>query len=779
MVDSSSVLCSWCRRARSPMLRQHLETRRFCAVVVATAMFALAVGAAETQLESSLRQPAAVLSGYSADAATSPSISVAGGEKTDIRIGAGTLASTRVVVQTDAVHRRYNRSGASADVSFWTSEDFGDRSETGVTACDESQYGCMPIARRLAEDSGDIDPKAFNRNMFVKRICEDCKCRLLDEIPCFSSDVCDWRRTESVCTMDIWVATPEPVMLQCEPPPSGRCKSCSAFNDSSQCGYTWYQEQRVNCTWNSERNACFPKEGLAVADKNKLVGAPKADYNLAVADFEATCNALLDKRNCTANPDCRWLAKASGARCHFSIESMTAQSFWSGLGYTQAWMLKAGNCSHHIGMTQTQCLQAGCDWIVDPFPGHCGMSVSTECALQCNETNVAKRMQFAFLRTLDTQCGEPCDESESFLNIGTGGEKYDVVDRLRAEGVCGASCEARSDCAGFNMIASLGRCYYRRSTTCYVRRNNDRDCYTKKARCASLVCPAGYLPIPGEENTFCRDLICDVRTDRDICCVLAVCVDTNMWRSEPGCSEDSFTLAQGCANNAWTCEAYKIWSWCIPSPVGIMRGVPVAGAEWALGNAHNFPETHCCICGGGEEMLPTIDLLAEPPPLHRIAEVPPLQHVCCVKTGPRIVDVVGILPQALNHTDVQRIACANGGFSATTKVGAVCSYCLCLETDGADLFNDPSCCSIREFGKAGIDPTSGHPYCNRYSPKYNLDNHTLRSCELRYDLYRFAVNNAEVLPRLDVALRVIWVAAVFPMFVQAALVAFGSVAPGC
>merc|ERR1712146_16681 len=71
-----------------------------------------------------------------------------------------------------------------------------------------------------------------------------------------------------------------------------------------------------------------------------------------------------------------------------------------------------------------------------------------------------------------------------------------------------------------------------------------------------------------------------------------------------------------------------------------------------------------------------------------------------------------------------------------TRSGTSCSYCLCLYDDG-ERFVTPPCCSVKDFGKPGINTATGYPICQPYKTTYDLATGYLRSCALRYDLYGF------------------------------------------
>mmetsp|Transcript_119619 Transcript_119619/g.372659 ORF Transcript_119619/g.372659 Transcript_119619/m.372659 type:complete len:183 (-) Transcript_119619:4-552(-) len=120
------------------------------------------------------------------------------------------------------------------------------------------------------------------------------------------------------------------------------------------------------------------------------------------------------------------------------------------------------------------------------------------------------------------------------------------------------------------------------------------------------------------------------------------------------------------------------------------------------------------------------------------------QHVCCLSRGPGLAGLYAQLPQALNHSAVQEVACLSvKGVNHIRKAGSACSYCACMHEDGANFAQAPDCCSLRSFGQPGVDSQTGHPMCQKYRKTYNLLNGVTRACELRYDLYHFAVTTAD------------------------------------
>eukprot|EP00929_Paragymnodinium_shiwhaense_P114350 TRINITY_DN82714_c0_g1_i1.p1 TRINITY_DN82714_c0_g1~~TRINITY_DN82714_c0_g1_i1.p1 ORF type:complete len:759 (+),score=151.30 TRINITY_DN82714_c0_g1_i1:70-2346(+) len=609
----------------------------------------------------------------------------------------------------------------------------------------------------------------YNAQYHVEQICYDCACLSIGEQECRNGGTaahpyCYWNLEAAECRLQVSRVTFPPVMTQCFPT-GGDCVKCSDVRSEAQCGYAWLENQASNCTWDNTALYCVDNKEEVDRWQSLLELAPAYDHNRQMQDFKKNCEDVEEKNDCGVDgkkPECDWFVDREDddeSYCHPKINSQDYRSFYSRLGYTKDWVNRSRNCSKYHDYTQSQCLKIGCDWLSE----ECGISLTSQCQLQCNIT-VPDRMPYAYVKELNQQCGEPCDETESTLKIGEPAEgttdelPYDVTTRAYAEKLCGEKCNTDPKCAGFNVVESLNRCYYRKSTTCFIRRNNDRDCYTKKGKCNSLQCPPGFLPWPGEEDTFCAGLQCTIASDRDRCCQKAICIDTPDWRSGEGCREEGFSLSQGCTPRGWTCEAYDIWYWCRPS--NINRGVPIPGAEWALGEAYNFPENHCCICGGGDEVLDTLQLdRPTPPPLHALTLNPPAQHLCCLGMGEGLDQVAASLPEHLNHTALDRVMCATDDYLANTKRGAACMYCRCLHEDGLDLLREPQCCSLRQFGAATTDAQTGFPMCTSYTVNYKLNTSGLRACELRYDLYPFAPLGAagtEVGPR-----QAVWCVAVF------------------
>eukprot|EP00928_Gymnodinium_smaydae_P010078 TRINITY_DN13787_c0_g1_i1.p1 TRINITY_DN13787_c0_g1~~TRINITY_DN13787_c0_g1_i1.p1 ORF type:complete len:635 (-),score=64.32 TRINITY_DN13787_c0_g1_i1:74-1708(-) len=516
-------------------------------------------------------------------------------------------------------------------------------------------------------------------------------------------------------------------MVQCDP--MGRCQNCLRMNNSQQCGYKSYPTQRVNCTWDVDTDRCLPN--LVEMERITVQGmlAPRRAHDSAVQGFYNRCPAIKYGKNCTNVPYCKNVPVEHDYTlnyCQLNSSTDAYADFWLGLGYDPIWVNKSATCDSF--WTQYHCLHNGCFWVY----GKCTAGMDYTCSVQCNKT-YPQRMEYAYSRQLNLQCGDPCDTSESQLLIGAAGKAYDIADRVFAEAVCGPVCNADKRCVGFNAVGTIRRCYYRRSTTCYVRQNPDRDCYSKKAQCNTLQCPPGYLPLPDEVNSFCLGKTCSVANDLDACCGKALCTDMENWVSKTTCRDDGFKLGQGCTSQGWTCKAYEIWGWCKPSHIA--RGVIVPGSEWALGEDYNSPTENCCICGGGIETLPNVDYGPEPPELSNVTENPPGEHLCCVGLDVGREHVRAVLPEPLNVTAMRRWDCMDPSLNAATPAGAACSYCMCLFDDGADFLKHPQCCSLRRSSTPGIDSISGQPFCTKYMPRYNLLTERVRSCELRYDLY--------------------------------------------
>ncbi|CAE8611803.1 unnamed protein product [Polarella glacialis] len=125
------------------------------------------------------------------------------------------------------------------------------------------------------------------------------------------------------------------------------------------------------------------------------------------------------------------------------------------------------------------------------------------------------------------------------------------------------------------------------------------------------------------------------------------------------------------------------------------------------------------------------------------------QHVCCTARGPLRKDVLATLPEAYNHSAIREVECVGiDGVEHIKRMGTACSYCLCLFDDGADFRTAPDCCSLNNFGTPGMDFRTGYPICQKYKATYNLASNTVRSCELRYDLYPFLAAASPQLPGL-------------------------------
>jgi len=594
--------------------------------------------------------------------------------------------------------------------------------------------------------------------LHVERICDDCLCRQLTKLECEGNQGrnldCKWSRFAAECRHDLLAATPVPEMVQCDP--NGLCKKCIDVNSTDQCGYKMYTEQRVNCTWDKEKEkkggGCTTMQTEIDYQIQLIVKEAREGYVNTVQEFESRCTSwrVEEGANCTADPQCYFkFSKYApmSSTCLTAAGRVNHTKFYiddGGLGYKQGWIDQQEACMYPF--TQYECKQAGCDW----ESRQCGLSAKTQCKLECNIT-VPGRLEYAYVRELETQCGEPCDSLDSEVaagsQVGEDGQRlaYDISRRDYAERECGFQCMQASRCGGFDVDDDTGRCNYRRNTKCYTRRNSNRDCFTRKAQCSSLQCPLGYLPVPEEQESFCYGLTC-TDFDTGTCCKLARCEDWENWYSGVDCKTNGYSLHHGCTPLGWTCKAYDVWDWCQTSPIGIARGVPTPGAEWSLGEENGFPERHCCMCGGGKEVLPDAATRIQPPVLHKYAKAPPEQHVCCIGLNVGEEWIRATVPEELNHTAIEKVKCVRElgeePLAPSTKAGAVCQFCMCLAADGGDFFKQPQCCSVRHFANPGTDPLSDLPYCTRYLPQYNLADESARACELRYDLYPFAVGGA-------------------------------------
>eukprot|EP00401_Gymnodinium_catenatum_P029056 CAMPEP_0117551064 /NCGR_PEP_ID=MMETSP0784-20121206/48999_1 /TAXON_ID=39447 /ORGANISM="" /LENGTH=442 /DNA_ID=CAMNT_0005348093 /DNA_START=1 /DNA_END=1329 /DNA_ORIENTATION=- len=69
------------------------------------------------------------------------------------------------------------------------------------------------------------------------------------------------------------------------------------------------------------------------------------------------------------------------------------------------------------------------------------------------------------------------------------------------------------------------------------------------------------------------------------------CVDVPYWTNGIDCEADGAGEEQGCEAEGWTCKAYALQSWC-------SDGRPAHGMDSKFGEAFNYPERNCCVCGG-------------------------------------------------------------------------------------------------------------------------------------------------------------------------------------
>eukprot|EP00931_Biecheleriopsis_adriatica_P095621 TRINITY_DN69215_c0_g1_i1.p1 TRINITY_DN69215_c0_g1~~TRINITY_DN69215_c0_g1_i1.p1 ORF type:complete len:348 (-),score=58.06 TRINITY_DN69215_c0_g1_i1:69-1010(-) len=81
------------------------------------------------------------------------------------------------------------------------------------------------------------------------------------------------------------------------------------------------------------------------------------------------------------------------------------------------------------------------------------------------------------------------------------------------------------------------------------------------------------------------------------CCKSAsVCTDTAEWANGwSKCIEEGYNESNGCTPGGLTCHGYELEGLCA-------HGAVASGKEWSLGSSTNYPEKHCCVCGGGNNV---------------------------------------------------------------------------------------------------------------------------------------------------------------------------------
>lgn len=82
-----------------------------------------------------------------------------------------------------------------------------------------------------------------------------------------------------------------------------------------------------------------------------------------------------------------------------------------------------------------------------------------------------------YVRDIGRKCGVCGDEND--LRIGASSFHYDEAKPNTALEVCGPVCDKHDDCAGFNFVMELKRCYYRKDIACQGSPDTSHDCYTK------------------------------------------------------------------------------------------------------------------------------------------------------------------------------------------------------------------------------------------------------------------------------------------------------------
>lgn len=133
------------------------------------------------------------------------------------------------------------------------------------------------------------------------------------------------------------------------------------------------------------------------------------------------------------------------------------------------------------------------------------------------------------------------------------------------------------------------------------------------AKCAKLAsCEFWTLQLDGNKNCVLKSgrgeyndgpgIFAEGSSDPS-CLVDEACADTVGWTNgNAKCNKRGFTEEQGCHEVGWTCVGYATQAasdtaWC-------HNGTAMPKMEWALGEAMNYPEENCCVCGKGKAKGP-------------------------------------------------------------------------------------------------------------------------------------------------------------------------------
>jgi len=136
----------------------------------------------------------------------------------------------------------------------------------------------------------------------------------------------------------------------------------------------------------------------------------------------------------------------------------------------RAGMVKSRSPATQISQASVDDASASAATLIGPIP-------STKAEANASNTNLAHKAKPTYIRDNGSKCGVCGNEND--LSIGVGDEKYDEAKPNTALEVCGPVCDKHENCAGFNFVAELKMCYYRRDIACKGVPDISRDCYTK------------------------------------------------------------------------------------------------------------------------------------------------------------------------------------------------------------------------------------------------------------------------------------------------------------
>lgn len=94
-----------------------------------------------------------------------------------------------------------------------------------------------------------------------------------------------------------------------------------------------------------------------------------------------------------------------------------------------------------------------------------------------NAASPERVVRESYVKDGGRMCGK-CGNDNN-LKLGDDGQIFDVATRGTALEMCGLVCQRSGECGGFTFVDTLGRCFYRRITSCHASEDSESDCYSK------------------------------------------------------------------------------------------------------------------------------------------------------------------------------------------------------------------------------------------------------------------------------------------------------------